>query len=107
MSLEGCPQTVALLNCDTMPKFKPIILPQSAKLKIKRGIFLERVSRLIDSNYYPDIHKDPTSYLPQDLYDEIQNMPICPKCGKKRLLIHTIELKNKYGRKIPAKTCCS
>jgi hypothetical protein len=34
------------------------------------------------------------------------SLPTCQKCGKRGLLIHTIELTNKYGHKIPVKTCC-
>jgi hypothetical protein len=102
-SLEGCPFNISYLehNC---PSFNSIISP-AAKLNIKHGIFLEKVARLMQYDYY-HIHGDPTRYLPQDLYDEIMNLPICPKCNKRGLLIHTIELKNKYGIKIPVKTCC-
>jgi hypothetical protein len=44
--------------------------------------------------------------MPQDLYDEVMSLRICPKCHKKGFLINTIELKTKCGYKIPTKTCC-
>jgi hypothetical protein len=106
-SLEGCPFNVDELY-DDFTNFAPIISSPTTKFNIKHGIFLERVARLIDEGegIYGYLQHDPTKYLPQDLYDEVMSIPICPKCNRRGLLIHTIELTNKHGIKIPVKTCC-
>jgi hypothetical protein len=124
-SLEGCPPNLKTLNCyfnqiktleyypltvtrmmsDSIPPFEQII-SYSGKLKRKYGILLERVSKLIDQGFYPNINDDPTIWMPLELYNEIMSLPICPRCGKRGLLVHTVALDfNKFAL-IPTKTCC-
>jgi hypothetical protein len=79
-----------------------------SKNNTPRGTLLKQVSRLIDEGegIYRYIQQDPTKFLPQELYDEIMNLPICHKCKKRGLLNYTINPVAGSSIKITINPCC-